>query len=454
MTDDRFEKMRNAAYKLLAIPYCPVHPTAAQTRFLLDLARESLYGGAAGGGKSIALLMGALQGVEVPGYRALLLRRTRTELQQPGGLLDVAMQWFGGKVRWHPATFTFHFPAGSSITFGYLDHENAKLIYQGLEFQYVGFDELTHFTETQYTYLWSRIRRPKGNTGLAAVPLRMRAGTNPGGPGADWVYRRFVEPWKRNGKTNPRNTRRHFHQAFLGDNPHLDAESYLLSLEELDPITRAQLRDGDWDIRPGGRMFQSDWFEIIDADRVPQHCETVRFWDLAATAKTPDNDPDYTVGALVSYDQRNKCYYVTDIQRFRDNAGSISRHIRHIAERDGRAISISIEEEPGSAGKSVIDHYRTDVLNGWSVRGHRPTGDKIVRAEPFAARAEHGEVKLVRAGWNQAFLDEAVLFPDSRHDDQVDAVASAMMILSKRPDFSVIHIPVHELSRANPWDIY
>lgn len=454
MIDARARAARDALFELLAVPYCPVVPTAAQSRFLLDLAPEALYGGAAGGGKSIALLMAGLQFVDVPDYRALLLRRTLTELQQPGGLLDVAMGWLSADTCWQPTTNTFVFPTGSTLTFGYLDHENAKLRYQGLEFQYIGFDELTHFTESQYSYLFSRLRRPAGDAPLAAVPLRMRAGTNPGGPGHDWVHRRFIEPWTNTGHTNPPRAQRHFHPAFLSDNPHLDANTYRHSLEQLDPITRAQLRDGDWDIRPSGRMFQSAWFETIDASRVPQHGDTIRFWDLAATAKTPDNDPDYTVGALVSYDHRTKCYFIRDIQRLRDTAGRVERRVRQIAEHDGKSVRIHIEEEPGSAGKTVIHHYRTNVLNGWTVRGERPTGDKIVRAEPFAARAEHGEVKLVRAPWNQAFLDEAVLFPDSRHDDQIDAIAGAMTILAKRPHYGNIVIPIDELKRESSWKIY
>ncbi len=453
MIDARRVTARAAAFELLAIPYCPIVPTAAQCQFLLDLGPEALYGGAAGGGKSIGILMGALRFADVPGYRALVLRRTLPELQQPGGLLDVATSWLSAEARWHAATFTFSFPTASTLTFGYLDHENAKLRYQGLEFQYVGFDELTHFTETQYLYLFSRLRRPAGDAPVAAVPLRMRAGTNPGGPGHDWVHRRFIEPWVSNGRTNPHRSRRNFYPARIADNPHLDGTSYRESLEQLDPVTRAQLRDGDWDIRPAGRMFRPEWFEVIDAARVPEPCDTVRFWDLAATAKEPGTDPDYTVGALVSYEHRTKCYYVRDVQRLRKTSGHVERHVRHIAERDGRAVRVVIEEEPGSAGKALLHHYRADVLNGWSVRGERPTGDKIVRAEPFAARAEHGEVKLVRAGWNQPFLDETGLFPDSRHDDQVDAVAGAMTVLARRPHYHNISLHLDELTRENPWRI-
>jgi predicted phage terminase large subunit-like protein len=281
----------------------------------------------------------------------------------------------------------------------------------------------------------------------------MRAGTNPGGPGHDWVHNRFIQTWVEHGKTNPPNAQRHFYPATIADNRHLDGATYRQNLELLDPITRAQLRDGDWDIRPAGRMFRPEWFEIIDPAHIPESCNWVRFWDLAATAKTPDNDPDYTVGALVGYDHHTKSYFITDIQRLRDTSGVVERHVRRIAEHDGQSVPIYIEEEPGSSGKIAIDQYRRTVLNGWSVRGDRPTGAKIVRAEPFSARAEHGEVKLARGTWNQTFLDETVQFPDGRHDDQVDAVAGAMSVLSTRPHYNIT-LPVDEFTRENHWKIY
>jgi predicted phage terminase large subunit-like protein len=448
--DARRDALRLAALELITIPHFDLAPTPAQVKFLLDTSTEAMYGGAAGGGKSIALLMAALQFVEVPGYRALVIRKTLAELLQPGGLLDVALQHIHG-AKYSQATYTFEFPSGAKLTFGYLDHENAKLHYQGLEFHYIGFDELTHFTETQYRYLFSRLRGPSGDSPLARVPLRMRAATNPGGPGHDWVHRTFIEPWRTGGKRNRGATR--FYPASLADNPHLNDTSYRANLDRLDPITRAQLRDGDWDIRPQGRMFQSAWFDIISPTELPTRLRKVRYWDLAATAKTPTNDPDYTVGALVAYDSHAKRYYIIDIQRFRHTAGKVAAHVHATAEHDGRDVSISIEEEPGSAGKTVIDHYRTTVLNGYSVRGDRPTGDKIVRAQPFASRAEHHEVSLVRGPWNNTFLDEVVLFPDSIHDDQVDATAGAINTLAQRPDYATPIIDADEFYKPNEFDI-
>ena len=88
------------------------------------------------------------------------------------------------------------------------------------------------------------------------------------------------------------------------------------------------------------------------------------------------------------------------------------------------------KRSPGSSGLAVTHHYATKVLVGWDYRGIRATGDKVTRAGPFSSAAEHGNVKIMRAPWNGALLDELTLFPEGGHDDQVDAVSGAVGQLS------------------------
>ena len=260
-------------------PYIPTAPHPKQAAFLLLNNEEAFYGGAAGGGKSEALLMAALQYVDVPGYAALLLRRTFPQLSQPGSLLDRARSWLGGTdAVGTDGDKTWTFPSGATLTFGHMQHEKDKYEYQSAEFQYIGFDELTGFTETQYRYLFSRLRRKEG----VAIPLRMRSASNPGNEGHDWVKQRFIVEGRAKGRP--------FLPAKLQDNPSVDREGYKKSLINLDPVEQARLLAGDWDVRQEGGKFKSEWFEIVEA--VPKGAEYVRFWDLAATEPKEAKDPD------------------------------------------------------------------------------------------------------------------------------------------------------------------
>ena len=210
------------------------------------------------------------------------------------------------------------------------------------------------------------------------------------------------------------------------DNPHLDTAEYEQSLSELDPLTRAQLLRGDWSATKPGSKFRREWFPIVDD--FPRICRLIRFWDLAATEPKPGADPDWTVGALVG--ERGGQYWLINIQRTRSTPGGVEALIRQTAQQDGPLVDIAIEQEPGSAGIALVSHYQRHVLPGFSVRGHRPTGPKEVRANPVSSAAEASNVSLVQAPWITAFLDEAEGFPGGAHDDQVDALSGAVAMLA------------------------
>lgn len=215
----------------------------------LNDVREVLYGGAAGGGKSDALLMAALQYIDRPNYAAILFRKTYTDLSLPGALMERAQQWLRHTdARWNDNKKTWRFPSGATLTFAFLKTENDKYRYQSAEFNFIGFDELTQFSELDYRYLFSRLRREEDSD----IPSRMRAASNPGGVGHRWVKERFIEPWQRDEETD----KRKFVPAKLSDNPHVDQSDYLENLAELDDHTRQQLEDGDWDARlPGPYLY-------------------------------------------------------------------------------------------------------------------------------------------------------------------------------------------------------
>lgn len=425
--------------------YIPHQPFAKQAAFLLLDCKEAFYGGAAGGGKSDCLLMAALQYVDVPGYRALLLRRTFQDLSLPGALMDRAKEWLAPfvwrkEVTWIDKEKTFLFPSGATITFGYLEAENDKYRYQSAEFQFIGFDELTQFTMTQYTYLFSRLRRLLH----VKIPLRVRSASNPDGEGLTWVKERFID--------NPKN--RIFIPSSLEDNPHLDQESYDEALQELDPITRARLRSGNWEVRQEGKLFKDTWFEIIDFEALPKYLRLVRYWDFAGTdeekakLKSKTQDPDYTVGCLLG--EHNGTYYILDVKRFRRTPEVTEQIVARTAKEDSYNVSIWIEEEPGSAGKMVADHYIRRVLQGYAARANKETGNKVLRANPVSSAAERGRIKIVRAPWNTDFLDELVMFPTKGwHDDQVDALSGAFRMLKDK--VSEEALPLEALKDQSYW---
>lgn len=250
-----------AAQPVTMARWSPHEPTVKQRAFLDLDCFEALYGGAAGGGKSDALLMAALQHVHVPGYAALLLRRTYADLSLPGAIMDRAKAWLVPKgVDWNDKEKRFTFPtSAATLTFGYLDTERDRYRYQGAELQFIGFDELTQFPEQWYRYLLSRLRRLKS----ATVPLRARGASNPGGLGHDWVRRRFVEGEHREDRA--------FVPANLDDNPHLDAVAYRAALAQLDATTRRQLLEGVW-VRDGGGLVYHAYQELRNDLAKPIKC--------------------------------------------------------------------------------------------------------------------------------------------------------------------------------------
>ena len=389
-------------------------PTPKQAAFLLLPQREAFFGGAGGPGKSDALLMGALQDVHVPGYAALIFRRTYSDLALPGALMDRAHDWLDDTdAHWNGKTHTWEFPSNATMTFGYLEHEQDKSRYRSAELQYIAYDELTQFTLSQYRFLFTRLRRLKGHP----VPLRMRSASNPGDYGHTWVKQRFIIEGPAAGRP--------FIPARLRDNPYLDIDAYRESLSYVDPVTRAQIEEGDWDAAVEGKKFKRYWFTIVPD--YPLQAKRVRFWDLASTEPRPGTDPDWTAGALVA--EHDGRYTICDMKRLRGTPGKVEALIAQTAALDGPGVDIWIEQEPGASGVNTIDHYQRRILKGYTVRGYRNTGNKETRANPVSSAAEAGNVDLLQGPWITDYLDEAEGFPGGSHDDQVDAVSGGVAVL-------------------------
>jgi len=197
--------------------------------------------------------------------------------------------------------------------------------------------------------------------------------------------------------------------------------------------------------REGG-MFKAEWFKFIDAlpHEVREEGACVRFYDMASTEVSNKNrDPDFTAGVKIW--GHNGAYYIEDVVKFRLSAAAVEARVQSAAAMDGLDCYIRMEQEGGSSGKISIDHYAREVLPDYNFKGIKSTGSKEKRAELLEARAQNGNVYIVRAPWNAAFIEELTLFPNGAHDDQVDAAAGAineLPVIMRRNDRGAIGVPM------------
>jgi predicted phage terminase large subunit-like protein len=179
-----------------------------------------------------------------------------------------------------------------------------------------------------------------------------------------------------------------------------------------------------------GNRFKRQWFPIVEA--APGSGQRVRYWDQAATA----DGGCYTAGVLMCRGQ-DGLYFVEDVVRGQWSAGDRDKVMKQVAELDRQKygnghVRIWVEEEPGSGGKESAQ-AKIKLLAGHTVHAEKVTGSKEVRAEPLAAHAEAGNVRLVRGAWNSDFLEELASFPNGRYSDQVDASSGAFNKLAAEP---------------------
>lgn len=244
-----------------------------QTEFLAASEREVLYGGSAGGGKTMALIADPMRYFDNPNFNGLILRRTTDELREIiWKTQEIYPKAFKG-AKWQEKKSQWVFPSGARLWLTYLERDEDVLRYQGQAFSYVGFDELTqHSTPFAWNYMRSRLR-----TTDPTLPIFMRATTNPGGPGHQWVKSMFIDPSPPNKSfaatdletgeamvypdTSPKSGQALFYRRFipasLYDNPHLSKDGqYEANLLSLPEMQRRQLLEGDWSIAEGAAFSE------------------------------------------------------------------------------------------------------------------------------------------------------------------------------------------------------
>lgn len=264
-------------------------PQPKQAEFMRRPEYECLFGGSAGGGKSDALVIEALRQIDIPHYKGLIIRKTFPQLSE---VIDKSLNYYpriSPKARYNASSHTWRFPSGAKIVFGSMNHASDRIQYQGQAYDFIGFDELTHFTYDEYSYLFSR-NRPNGS----GTRVYIRATANPGGVGHSWVKERFITasapmtPIKEtvswtdpNGKKHTSDQWRIFVPSTVFDNAELlkNDPMYVQRLASMPEAEKRALLYGDWDSF-SGQVF-TEWrndpahyldrvnTHVIDPFRIP-----------------------------------------------------------------------------------------------------------------------------------------------------------------------------------------
>jgi len=430
-----------------------------QTNFLSSSHDVVLYGGAAGSAKSYSLLLEALRHVNNPDHKAVIFRRTSPMLRSAGSIYNEAKILYNQLgATCNDTRMTFTFPSGATIAFSHLQSEEHRLAHQGAQYSFIGFDELTHFTESQFSYLLSRLRNQSINP-------YARATCN---PDTGWV-KNLVLPYLDEATQFPieevcgrtkylgfggtdedssiefKDDQDDLHPLSftfipgkLSDNKILLKANpkYEQMLQSLPFVERQQLLFGDWNTSyTSGNIFKKDWFILINKPILAG--ALCLSFDLASTAPTTKNpDPDFSAAAFIQKNGPN--YFIHDVNKFRGNPADTKKFIqqslnkaRQIAAQNGLRLIVRMETEPGSASRREIDTLSKEMFVGIDFKGIPSTKSKVKRSRIASQLAEAGRIMYYNFQKANEVLTNLEKFPVVQHDDDVDAITLGINSLSE-----------------------
>ncbi len=438
--------LRGAAARSLgtvgAVKLPHYHP-GPQTAFRESLADVVLYGGAAGGGKTYALLAEPLKHITEPRFGAVIFRRELTRFTSEGGAWDEALDLypdFGAVPRQSPR-MEFRFPSGAKVQFGHLEHEKSKLSWQGAQIALLLFDQLEEINASQFWFLWSRLRSTSG------VHPYIRATFNPaplGEPGywvnelVSWwwdpetglpiperagVIRWFLrvedeldwadskaELLARHPEAKPVDPQSFtFIPAKLSDNPTLMQRDpgYLGKLRAMPAVDRRRLEEGNFLVSAaGGGVIERSWFPLIADPASAPVADTgkvvgesvyslqVRAWDLAGTETAA---ADATCGVKMGRVRETARLVVRDEVYLRKEPGEVLQVVGDTMLADGSGVVVALRIDPAQAGKFQAAFYIEALRKRAAAAGaslptivampHRSDEGKLDRIRPFVMAA-------------------------------------------------------------------
>lgn len=459
------EKLKEKTAKIIFRPQA-----GPQEAFLKCSADICFYGGGAGGGKTFALLLLAILHLMLSNFTCVILRRQLEQVKQGGGIWEESQKIypFLNKEKYAPeqveSRLTWKFARKNKIKFSALKEEKSKYKFMGAQIPLILFDELTHFSWTQFTYMLSRNRAG----GCIGIKPYIRATCNP--DSESWVAD-FIEWWiDEDGFIIPErcgiiryfiidgndiiwaDTKEKliedyqdceplsftFIEASVYDNKILleNDPTYLSKLKNLSYIDQMQLFFRNWKVKAvKGTIFLEENFNYENIEPIwGDIVSVVRYWDRAGGKKNPKNGKsDFTAGVLMARTKKNQIW-ILDVIHGKFPSGKLVDLIKSTAKKDLEKYNskyfVGLNQDPASAGIHEI-HFLIKELFGFAVKTYKETGDKIIRSNPFAVQFQNNNVFILKRDWNKKYKEELTSFPEGIHDDMVDASAMGFNALSE-----------------------